>query len=410
MEYKKMSIWPEGYFVKYQNNPILWSQGVGFEAKAVFNPAAIVRNDTIFLLYRAEDWQGVRRWNGTSTIGLAFSTDGINFKRRMKPVITPEFDYETPGGCEDPRIVQIGETYYLTYTAYDGENARLSLATSSDLLNWEKAGPMISGNWSKAGAILPEKINNRYVMYFGDHHIYVAYSDNLIDWDIADEPVLYPREGYFDERIVEPGPPPLLTEKGILLIYNGSNKQGHYETGWVLFSQENPAELIARSEKPFLNISEDIERNGQVPNVIFTEGLVHYKNMWYLYYGASDTYIGVAIGIAVFGAVGRVFGIQAVLLFPIVRHAVVIGIGRRCGGFQLGPAAHIRLIIDDSARPFYDIFDDADVNRISLRQDRADASQNTPVRRRSVVRVHGRDSDWSILLVCPDLFGGKTPE
>jgi len=285
-----------GSFEKYQKNPILLSHETGFEAKAVFNPAAIVKNDTIFLLYRAEDWKGVRQWKGTSSIGLAYSLDGVNFTRRDKPVVSPEFDYETPGGCEDPRVVLIEDTYYLTYTAYDGKSARLAMAISQDLIHWEKKGIIIPWEWSKAGAILPEKINNRYVMYFGDNNIHIAYSDDLIKWEIAEEAVLHPREGYFDDRIVEPGPPPILTEQGILLIYNGSNKQIHYEVGWVLFSKENPAKLIARSEKPFLSLSEDIERYGQVPNVIFTEGLVHFKGIWYLYYGASDTYIGVAIG------------------------------------------------------------------------------------------------------------------
>jgi predicted GH43/DUF377 family glycosyl hydrolase len=285
-----------GTFQKYSQNPILISQGTGFEAKAVFNPAAIVKNDTIFLLYRAEDWKGIRQWKGTSSIGMAYSVDGVNFTRREKPVITPEFDYETPGGCEDPRVVQIEDTYYLTYTAYNGEKARLAMATSQDLIQWDKKGIIIPWEWSKAGAILPEKINNRYIMYYGDKNINIAYSDDLINWMVAEEPVLYPREGYFDDRIVEPGPPPILTEQGILLIYNGSNKQIHYEVGWALYAKDNPVQLIARSEKPFLSLSEDIEKYGQVPNVIFTEGLVFFKDFWYLYYGASDTYIGVAIG------------------------------------------------------------------------------------------------------------------
>lgn len=285
-----------GSFEKYHKNPILLSHGTGFEAKAVFNPAAIVKNDTIFLLYRAEDWKGVRQWKGTSSIGLAYSLDGVNFTKRDRPVVIPEFDYETPGGCEDPRVVRIEDTYYLTYTAYDGEYARLAIATSQDLMHWDKKGIIIPWEWSKAGAILPEKINNRYIMYFGDRNIHIAYSDDLIKWEIANEAVLHPREGYFDDRIVEPGPPPILTEQGILLIYNGSNKQIHYEVGWALYSKEDPAELIARSEKPFLSLSQDIERYGQVPNVIFTEGLVHFKDIWYLYYGAADTYIGVAIG------------------------------------------------------------------------------------------------------------------
>jgi predicted GH43/DUF377 family glycosyl hydrolase len=210
-------------------------------------------------------------------------------------VIEPEFDYETPGGCEDPRIIQINDTFYLTYTAYDGETARLALAASKDLIHWKKKGIIIPLEWSKAGAILPRKVNDKYVMYFGDKNILIAYSDDLLNWTVDEEPLLKPREGYFDNRIVEPGPPPVLLDEGILLIYNGSNKEIHYETGWVLISKNNPKKVIARSETPILSLSESWERYGQVPNVIFVEGMVQYKNTWFLYYGAADTYIGVAM-------------------------------------------------------------------------------------------------------------------
>ena len=284
-----------GHFEKYHGNPILLPQGTGFEAKAVFNPAAIVVNDTIYLFYRAEDWTGHGKWNGTSRIGLAYSIDGIHFTRRPKPVITPEFDYETPGGCEDPRIVKINDTYFLTYTAYDGKTARLALATSKNLINWEKKGIIIPWQWTKAGAILPEKINDKYVMYFGDKNIWIAYSDDFVNWTVDEIPALEPREGYFDNRIVEPGPPPIIVDEGILLIYNGANKELHYETGWVLFSEDDPKNILKRSEKPMLSLSEDWEKYGQVPNVIFVEGLVKFRNKWYLYYGAADTYVSVSM-------------------------------------------------------------------------------------------------------------------
>lgn len=286
---------PIGPFKKYHGGPILLPQGTGFETKAVFNPTAIVVNDTIFMFYRAEDWRGQRRWNGTSTIGMAYSTDGIHFTRHPKPVITPEHDYETPGGCEDPRIVNVDDLYCLTYTAYNGKTARLALAISKDLVTWEKKGIIIPWEWTKAGAISPQKINEKYVMYFGDKSIWIAHSDNLIDWIVDENPVLEPREGHFDNRIVEPGPPPIILDEGILLIYNGSNKEIHYEPGWVLFSKNDPRKILARSKKPILSLSKDWEKYGQVPNVIFAEGLVKYKDIWYLYYGAADTYVGLAM-------------------------------------------------------------------------------------------------------------------
>src|SRR6187455_2602958 len=116
---------------------------VQWEEKDVFNPAAVVRNDTVFLLYRAED--SIGKFAGTSRIGIAWSTDGLHFTKHPTPVLYPDNDsakiYEWEGGCEDPRIVEDENgTYYMTYTAYDGDKARLLIASSKDLYHWTKHG------------------------------------------------------------------------------------------------------------------------------------------------------------------------------------------------------------------------------------------------------------------------------
>lgn len=284
---------PLGPFVK-QRDPILLPQGTGFECKAVFNPAAIMHGDSIYMLYRAEDWTGTGKWNGVSTIGLAVSKDGIDFERHKEPVLRPELPYEIPGGVEDGRIIKVDDTFYLTYTAYDGVSARLCLATSKDLMNWQKKGPIISWDWSKSGAILSEKIGDRYIMYFGDSNIWIACSNDLLRWEVEARPVLRPRKGYFDSRLVEPGPPPIVTADGILLIYNGADDSNRYSVGWVLFSKDDPTKVMARADQPILEPTESWEKYGQVYNVTFAEGLVKKGDTWYLYYGAADTYVGVA--------------------------------------------------------------------------------------------------------------------
>lgn len=129
-------------------DPII-GQEVFWEGKDVFNPASVVRNDTLFLLYRAEDFVG--KYNGTSRIGLAYSLDGINFQRYDTPVFYPDEDevkvYEWEGGAEDPRVVEDEEgRYIMTYTGYDGDKARLLIATSYDLRNWTKHGPAFSAD------------------------------------------------------------------------------------------------------------------------------------------------------------------------------------------------------------------------------------------------------------------------
>lgn len=133
-------------------------------------------------------------------------------------------------------------------------------------------------------------------MYFGDSNIWIAYSEDMIHWVTnKDWVVLRPRPGYFDSKLVEPGPPPILTKEGILLIYNGADRKGRYYVGWALFSKDVPSKLIARAKEPIPLPTYSWEVKGQVPNVVFATSLIKVNNTWYLYYGATDTYVGVAI-------------------------------------------------------------------------------------------------------------------
>jgi len=292
-----------GAFVRLnQGQPILSPQGNGFEAAGVFNPAVVRNGDRFVMLYRAQDTQGISR------LGYATSTDGVTFTRDAAPVLGPEAEYERGGGVEDPRLVQIEGLYYLTYTAYNGKDAQLALATSRDLRRWERKGvilPAYKGrwnvNWTKAGAILPRRIGGRYWMYYmadakeARDQTGIAFSTDLITWTEAlDHPVLPRRPGRFDSRVVEPGPPPILTPDGVLLIYNGADDRLVYRTGWALFDRDDPTRLLARSEQPLFEPLTEWEKVGQVPNVVFVEGLVVQPGRWLVYYGAADKYIGAA--------------------------------------------------------------------------------------------------------------------
>ncbi|MCL6631149.1 MAG: glycoside hydrolase family 130 protein [Alicyclobacillus herbarius] len=280
----------------------------------MFNPTAVVKDGKVYLLYRAEDHTGSGSWNGTSRIGLAFSEDGIRFQRHPEPVFVPTESYELPGGCEDPRVTQIGDTYYMTYTAFDGNSAYLCLATSKDLYNWEKHGILFpdwrEGSdkvWSKSGAILATPIQGRYVMYFGDTCIWAAYSEDLIHWTPVPEPVVRPsaNPSAFDSALIEPGPQPLLTDEGILLLYNAARRtvdpsspnhgRLYYSCGQVLLAKDDPTQVLKRTDAPFLTPGTKEECIGQVDNVVFVEGLVQHNGFWFLYYGMADSKIGVAI-------------------------------------------------------------------------------------------------------------------
>jgi predicted GH43/DUF377 family glycosyl hydrolase len=282
--------------------PILTPQGAGFEAAGVFNPTVVRDGDRYVMLYRAQDARG------TSRLGIATSRDAIHFVREPDPVLVPEAEYERGGGVEDPRLSKIGRTFYLTYTAYDGKDAQLALATSPDLRRWERRGVIIPANtgrwnvkWTKAGAILEEPVNGRYWMYYmadaasGADQMGVAYSEDLLRWTEALEaPVLARRPGRFDSRVVEPGPAPLMTPEGILLVYNGADDQLVYRTGWVLFDRQDPTRVRARSDTPVFEPQRGWELQGQVPNVVFVEGLVRKGQRWLFYYGGADKHVGVA--------------------------------------------------------------------------------------------------------------------
>jgi predicted GH43/DUF377 family glycosyl hydrolase len=261
-----------------------------------------MRDGKVVMLYRAQDKAG------TSRLGYAESTDGVHFTRRAEPVLSPSTDYEKDGGVEDPRLVQFGDTYYLTYTGYNKKDAQLCLATSKDLIHWERKGVIIPANkgnwnvkWTKSGAIVPEKIDGKYWMYFlgtsadNKDQTGLASSTDLLHWTEASErPVLPVRPGQFDSRVAEPGPAPILTPKGIVLIYNGADDKLVYRTGVAVFDRHDPSRLISRNEKPVFSPEKEWEKVGQVPNVVFVEGMVQKGDKYLLYYGAADTYVGVA--------------------------------------------------------------------------------------------------------------------
>lgn len=346
--------WTLGPFVKHDAaNPVLSplpdsvfrcpvrGELVHWEAKDVFNPAAVVREGKVYLLYRAEDCVG--RFAGTSRIGLATSDDGLHFTRRPEPVLYPDHDdclpFENEGGCEDPRVVEDESgTYYMYYTAYNGEKARLFVATSTDLVSWRKHGSVFAQVaacdklYTKSGSVVcrpvddrlvATRLNGKYWMYFGEGTIYLAYSDDLIQWTPVTAfaegdqvhnqsgvrgpefmlPILRPRQGRFDNVLVEPGPPALLTDEGIVLLYNSC----HYATGpddpivdrtyaplQALFDASDPTALLGRTLSPLMLPGKPYEMVGQVMPTCFVEGLEHFGGRWLLYYGTADSHIAVA--------------------------------------------------------------------------------------------------------------------
>jgi len=305
-----------------------------WEALHTFNPAAIVRDGKIVVLYRAEDDSGAMEIGGhTSRLGMAESTDGIHFTRRDAPVFYPAKDAqearEWPGGVEDPRIVESEDgRYVLTYTQWNRKTYSVGIATSRDLRHWTKDGPAFltaaGGKYAELqyksagivtrldaakGRLIAAKINGKYWMYWGEGAIRLATSADLIHWmpleNAQGAPIelLRPRAGHFDSSFPETGPPPVLTDAGIVVLYNGKNSvdggdpdlgPNAYAAGEALFDALDPAHLLARTDHPVLKPEMAYEKTGQyVAGTTFAEGLVYFDERWFLYYGCADSLVGV---------------------------------------------------------------------------------------------------------------------
>ena len=340
--------WALGGFVRPEKaNPIITpnpsnqfdcpmqDKKIGWEESDVFNPAATVKNGKIYVLYRAEDNSATGIGKRTSRIGLAESEDGIHMKRRKTPVMYPDKDnmkeYEWEGGCEDPRVTMTEDgLYVMAYTSWNRKVARLCIATSHDLVKWEKHGPAFAKAYNgrfkdifcKSGSMVTTikdgkqvltKIDGKYFMYWGEHAVYAATSDDLVNWTpILDEKnelatVIKPRPQYFDSALTECGPPAILTDKSIVLLYNGKNQTndskrdkrfpaGAYCAGQILTDPKEPMKVLQRLDVPFFRPMASFEKSGQyVDGTVFIEGLVFFKNKWYLYYGCADSQVSVAI-------------------------------------------------------------------------------------------------------------------
>lgn len=343
---KSLPEWAMGEFVRPVDYPVIEpnSESVFFcpmrgeeirwEDNDTFNPAAVVKDGKIHVLYRAEDKSGIGIGQRTSRIGLAKSADGIHMERQSAPVFYPGEDYgknyEWPGGCEDPRVAVTEDgLYVMFYSAWDRKVSRLSVATSRDLKNWTKHGPVFADAyggkfmdmWSKSASIVTKiengrqviaKVNGKYLMYWGESMVSAAVSDDLIHWTpVLDDKgellgLIYPRDYFFDSALTECGPPAVITDKGILLMYNGKNQTnekrdarftaGTYSAGQVLFDLKNPYRVVARLDEPFFKPTADFEKSGQYKDgTVFIEGLVYFKDKWFLYYGCADSKVGVAV-------------------------------------------------------------------------------------------------------------------
>ena len=323
---EKRSPLPHAKLIKNINNPILLPHPDRiWESKQVFNPAAVLHGGQVHLLYRAVGEGDM------SVLGYATSNNGKSIdKRYSEPAYVPREKFEftkTPGvssffskymsggggygGIEDPRITKIDDKFYLTYVAYDGNNpprVAMSYITIKNFekKNWKKwSKPVLlspPGIVDKNAAILPEKINGKYIIF---HRIYpdilIDEVDSLDDFDgksvwLTGMKRIHPRPDFWDSNKVGIGPPPIKTEDGWLAIYQGVGFQDNsrYKIGAMLLDLNDPSKVLYRSTHPILEPEEYYENEGFKSGVVYPCGAVVLDGTLIVYYGGSDTFIAAA--------------------------------------------------------------------------------------------------------------------
>lgn len=305
-----------------------------FESMGVMNPAAIKVKDKIYLFYRAVSE------SNQSSIGYCILSNALKIEfRSRQPLLEAEFEFESKG-MEDPRIVKIESMYYLSYTAFNGTNALGAMATSTDLITWEKIGiivPQITYKEFLDYISKNETIRNKYKEHIEHEINYKSTSDQSFIWD--KNLILFPRkindmfyflhrikpdiqivvsvkkledlnkifwEKYFSEfdqfivlspkyqhesSYIGSGCPPIETEQGWILIYHGVEevkKALIYSACVALLDLENPQKEIARLPYPLFRPEQQWELKGKVNNVCFPTGAIVEDDRLYLYYGAAD--------------------------------------------------------------------------------------------------------------------------
>jgi predicted GH43/DUF377 family glycosyl hydrolase len=293
---------------RYPGNPIISPRpGLLWEQGGTLNPAAIDIDGKVHLLYRAATV------SNQSTIGYASSFDGLKIDERPdKPIYFPREKFESktdnsPGyGCEDPRIVEINDKLYMSYTGYDGVTPRVAISSisKSDFINkkwsaWSKPEAITPPNIpNKDATILPEPVKNRYMVFHRVHEVVCAdfvdsldFSKEKIDQCIE---IIEPRRGMWDGLKVGISCPPIKTPKGWLMLYHGVSWSAIYRVGAVLLDLEDPTIVRARTAVPILEPQESYEMQGIVSNVVFPCGNIVRNGKLYIYYGAADKHVGVA--------------------------------------------------------------------------------------------------------------------
>ncbi|MBC7126194.1 MAG: glycoside hydrolase family 130 protein [Bacteroidales bacterium] len=284
-----------GIVKRYNGNPILTPKDIPYEVATVHNAAVTQFNGEYIMLFRSH------RLNGRSILGVARSSDGLNFKADSQPFMLPATDgvaaeYEEYG-VEDPRITYIDNVYYITYSAYSRHGVRIGLAKTTDWKNVERVSFITQADYRNV-VIFPEKFNGYYARLDRPHSeispwsIWISYSPDLIHWGNS-KLIMKPEKYHWDEMKIGPGAPPIKTKAGWLHIYHGvfpTMDGSVYRLGVALHDLNDPSIILGVGDEWILQPEEPYERTGYVHNVVFTCGAVKLNDsVIRIYWGAADS-------------------------------------------------------------------------------------------------------------------------
>lgn len=275
---------------RHPSNPVLLPNPTSdWECYNVFNPGAIYHHGLFHLFYRAQGLDYISR------IGYAISADGVHFNRLQQPILAPQDEWETRG-VEDPRVTYLADErrFIMAYTAYSPLGITPMFAESTNLITWERIGPLVTGEDNKDHALFPRQIGGRYVSFHRrPPSIWIAYSDDLRDWGDF-QTVMEPRPGNWDCKRVGAGGVPIETEHGWLIVYHAYDHDHVYRLGVALLDLDDPTRVIHRPNEPILWPEELWELRGDVPNVVFCCANPVVDGTVFVYYGGGDHVIGLA--------------------------------------------------------------------------------------------------------------------
>jgi beta-1,4-mannooligosaccharide/beta-1,4-mannosyl-N-acetylglucosamine phosphorylase len=287
----------ETVFQRYKNNPIITAKAVP-SANSIHNSAIVRFGDAYAGVFRVD------QTNLHYVLHSGFSKDGINWDINPTPIkmISDDPDISMATLSYDPRVTKIDDTYYITWCNSGPQGPAIGLGKTKDFKTFHQMENMtVTAN--RNCVIFPRKINGNFAMLnrpsdrghtpFGD--IFYASSPDLIHWG-RHRFVFGPRGGWQSTK-VGPGPVPIETKEGWLLIYHGvwTSCNGYlYYAGGALLDLDKPWKVIHRTQDYLLAPSEPYERVGDVPNVVFPSSAIVEGDKIRLYYGCADTCVSMA--------------------------------------------------------------------------------------------------------------------